>query len=1531
MIGGFFVVNLFLAVVFDEFMRSKAAEAAKAELCEQEAAFRAAADAEATWNAEARTPALDRSSSGYERLLDEGRGENGGGESGGGGGGDAQGGLHCLRPLVTSRPFLYVTLGLLVVNVVLMCMPYAGQSAAYARVLHLGAAGLASLFVLEIFLRLLGLGCAEFMADGWNQLDLVLALFTLLDLSIVVLDELGMAGGSVGFELNLTAFRALRLLRVLRLLRLVQYWKGVYKIFSALVAARGQVVNIFILLFVFMTCFSLVGVQLFGGKCGASEGSRYHFDYFVPAMLTVLIVFSGGWFDPLSACADGGGLMVTRLYFLVALLIGFFVIMNLFVSIILEALADFVEEQEEAEEEEEAAKEAEEATAGAEAKAKAKAEAAAAGGAADNSDDDDDDDTEDAASLHPLRAFCRALIRRPETEVGLVVLIGASSVTLALDSPTVEPASDLGVALLVANYVFTLVFALEACARFLAYDPLDPRRGYLTSAFNLLDLVIVVISLISLCPEMEKVAFLRLLRVARPLRLLGKAPGMQIIFVFLSKASGDVLNVGGVVFFCHTLFAVVGMELFLDGFGQCTDESIPLRALCYQGPMPPSPPPVPDGSGPQFMMKPAGLVVRQGRMAMAAARPVAAEVAAHAAAAAGMGLMTGRRLKGGGGGDGEDEDLPVAWLNPNFGSFDNFGSAVLLLFIAATGDGWDEHMFAGMDSQGSGVAEVRNDSSPMALFFILWLVIGSFTMMNLFVGSVVDNFTRIKAEEEGSALMTQEQRQWVRTMQEASAHRAKLAPSVLPPTPPAGGARRAFFVLVNSQTFDLAMTSVIVLNTLLMAVEYHRIQDDAQVYRVYRALMQLFTDIYYVEATLKLLGLGCGGYFQSNWNRFDFFLVVVSLLDQFASELLVRILPVPPMLLRVIRIARIMRILRLLKRYKRLRDLIKTTVLSFPSFLNVGSLLGLVTFIYAVLGVQLFYAVGPGDELNRQRNFANFGSAALLLVQCLTGDGWSTLMMDTMAGPERGCDPDAVPTDCGSSAALPYFLSYMVVGSFILLNLIVAVILENFSALGDVNPDLISAADITDFGELWAQSWQDKQAWMKPPKPQSGGAEPSGAAGGALALVSASPCCPKAPYTPSGRPKKRPPRMLEIDEPSLAKLLLLQPPPLGLEGRTDVVGSAHVVASLSLSWSEDGFAQFQDVVNALVRRSFEGHLEDFGDGALPVPVVAQAASGGAPETPQAIAAPPSRVDSPEPALKEPHDAKRLPQPAGSSTRSTELRRAQATTDPTAATADLQLPVPVPLPPPEKPRRAYAGGKPGPAVRTAHLPPPAPEPVLPPPSTPSPLSRSQSGPQPDAAREEPRISVSTPRAASFDSSPRVPASPAAREMAQALVASKLSHRTQSPPQSPAGSNRPARPVASNGMPQPVITSSAPSPIHAALERPTTLPPPGGEAPRSSGSKTVPELDSYRHNAVPRPRASGGGSTTRTGARRPEPSARAPAGTSISEQGGLREGGRLPMRARRPGDRADQRLPQPEVLPPPQRQEVEGAASNVSQTL
>jgi hypothetical protein len=113
--------------------------------------------------------------------------------------------------------------------------------------------------------------------------------------------------------------------------------------------------------------------------------------------------------------------------------------------------------------------------------------------------------------------------------------------------------------------------------------------------------------------------------------------------------------------------------------------------------------------------------------------------------------------------------------------------------------------------------------------------------------------------------------------------------------------------------------------------------------------------------------------------------------------------------------------------------------------------------------------VAHGDALlTDDRNFDNFGSALLLLFQVLTGDDWSAIMSDCRASPESSsCTVEE--GNCGTAAAIPYFVSFQVLGSFVMLNLVVAVILENFTTLGNVNPNLISSNDIANFKEAWAE------------------------------------------------------------------------------------------------------------------------------------------------------------------------------------------------------------------------------------------------------------------------------------------------------------------------------------------------------------------------------------------------------------------------------------------------------------------------------
>ena len=79
----------------------------------------------------------------------------------------------------------------------------------------------------------------------------------------------------------------------------------------------------------------------------------------------------------------------------------------------------------------------------------------------------------------------------------------------------------------------------------------------------------------------------------------------------------------------------------------------------------------------------------------------------------------------------------VQWLNPAWGSFDNIFDAMLVLYVASTGDGWEDFMWAGMDARGVGVAPVRNDASAAAAYFIAWMIVGCFVAINLFVGATL--------------------------------------------------------------------------------------------------------------------------------------------------------------------------------------------------------------------------------------------------------------------------------------------------------------------------------------------------------------------------------------------------------------------------------------------------------------------------------------------------------------------------------------------------------------------------------------------------------------------------------------------------------------------------------------------------------------------------------------------------------------------------------------------------------------------------
>ena len=306
-------------------------------------------------------------------------------------------------------------------------------------------------------------------------------------------------------------------------------------------------------------------------------------------------------------------------------------------------------------------------------------------------------------------------------------------------------------------------------------------------------------------------------------------------------------------------------------------------------------------------------------------------------------------------------------------------------------------------------------------------------------------------------MLTPEQKEWVAAIRKSVAVKPKLSHE------PPGALRRSALRVVESTRFELLVMGAILLNVSIMAT-FHCRPSDAEERcvlgdtwaQVWLASNYFFTAVFICEMLLKLFALGAF-YFRSGWNCFDFFLVVASVVD-IVTEVVLTAIAFNPTILRVLRIFRIGRLLRLVKQAQGLRRLLLTLVTSLPSLINVASLLMLLMLVYSVLGVALFRDVAFGEYLNRHANFQTLPVAYMLLFRCVTGESWNGIMHDAMItqAHDRNRCSDAAG-DCGTpAAALIYFISYMLIAELILLNLVLAVVLQNFGQLRSENAKVIS-------------------------------------------------------------------------------------------------------------------------------------------------------------------------------------------------------------------------------------------------------------------------------------------------------------------------------------------------------------------------------------------------------------------------------------------------------------------------------------------
>lgn len=379
------------------------------------------------------------------------------------------------------------------------------------------------------------------------------------------------------------------------------------------------------------------------------------------------------------------------------------------------------------------------------------------------------------------------------------------------------------------------------------------------------------------------------------------------------------------------------------------------------------------------------------------------------------------------------------WTNRKY-NFDDLGKALMSLFVLSSRDGWVNIMYTGLDAVGVDQQPIVNYNEWRLLYFIAFILLVGFFVLNMFVGVVVENFHRCREEQEKEEKI---RRAAKRALQMEKKRRRMHEPPYYTNYTPT---RMFVHNVVTSKYFDLAIAAVIGLNVVTMAMEYYRMPNPLKY--ALKIFNYFFTAVFILEANMKLVALGWKLYLKDRWNQLDVGIVLLSIVGIVLEELETKIIPINPTIIRVMRVMRIARVLKLLKMAKGIRALLDTVMQALPQVGNLGLLFFLLFFIFAALGVELFGRLECSDEipcqgLGEHAHFANFGMAFLTLFRVATGDNWNGIMKDTL---RDNCDDaaDCVRNCCVSSVIAPiFFVIFVLMAQFVLVNVVVAVLMKH--------------------------------------------------------------------------------------------------------------------------------------------------------------------------------------------------------------------------------------------------------------------------------------------------------------------------------------------------------------------------------------------------------------------------------------------------------------------------------------------------------
>lgn len=424
--------------------------------------------------------------------------------------------------------------------------------------------------------------------------------------------------------------------------------------------------------------------------------------------------------------------------------------------------------------------------------------------------------------------------------------------------------------------------------------------------------------------------------------------------------------------------------------------------------------------------------------------------------------------------DNGDINKPVmkerSWVQQRF-HFDDVAKAMLTLFTVSTFEGWPSLLDVSIDSNKEDHGPIHNFRPIVAAYYIIYIIIIAFFMVNIFVGFVIVTFQNEGEQEYKNCELDKNQRNCIEFALKAKPVRRYI---------PKHRIQYKVWWFVTSQPFEYTIFTLIMINTVTLAMKFYR---QPEIYtEALDVLNMIFTAVFALEFIFKLAAFRFKNYFGDAWNVFDFIIVLGSFIDIVYSE----VNPGSTIIsINFFRLFRVMRLVKLLSRGEGIRTLLWTFIKSFQALPYVALLIIMLFFIYAVIGMQVFGKIAIDDDtsIDRNNNFQSFPQAVLVLFRSATGEAWQDIMLDCSAQPGKvKCDPNSDEVNnhngCGSDIAFPYFISFYVLCSFLIINLFVAVIMDNFDYLTR-DWSILGPHHLDEFIRLWSEYDPDAKGRIK--------------------------------------------------------------------------------------------------------------------------------------------------------------------------------------------------------------------------------------------------------------------------------------------------------------------------------------------------------------------------------------------------------------------------------------------------------------------